>query len=102
MLVIANGPPPTDHPAEHSFDDPAARQDFEALLTVAATDDFERELKVGGLVHQFKPIVGAVGEKMFHPRPAFADRVEDRPRSGACRRRFSCPCHSRAFPRAAP
>ena len=42
-LVIANEPAPTDHPTESAFDDPATRQDFEALLTVAATDDFDHE-----------------------------------------------------------
>jgi hypothetical protein len=43
VFLIANEPAPTDLPTESSLDDPATRQDFEALLTVAATDDFDHE-----------------------------------------------------------
>ena len=46
-------------------------------------DDLDDEALERGLVHEFASIIGAVGEQVFDPRPALADRVEDDLRASA-------------------
>ncbi len=81
-FVVAHEAAPSGHPAEGALDHPTPWQDFEACLFIGAPDDFDDEVEEGGLVHELAPVIGAVGEKMLQPRPAFADRIEDH--LGAC------------------
>ena len=89
-LIVADEAPPTRHPAECSFDDPAARQNFKAPRAFTTANDLDDEIKVGGLVHQFQPVICRVCEEMLHPWPALADGVENGLRADAvgdvCRR----------------
>lgn len=84
-LVVTHEASPADHPTEAALDDPTAGQDLEPCLPFVATDDLQDEVEIGGLVHQLQPIIGAVGEEVLDPRPALADGVKDRLRSGAVR-----------------
>ena len=78
LFVVAHEAPPSGHPAEGALDDPAAWQDLESLLAVGSTNDLDGEVKVGGLVHELQPVIGAVREQVFDPRPALANAVQDR------------------------
>src|SRR5271170_615388 len=75
LLVVAHEASPTGHPAEGPFHDPATGQNLEAFLVIGSADDFDDEIEVGGLLHEFESIIGAVSEQMFHPGPASADAV---------------------------
>lgn len=46
LLVVAHEPPPPRHQAEGSLDDPAAGQDFGALLVVGSADDLDHEIQI--------------------------------------------------------
>ena len=55
-------------PCESSFDDPSARQNFEALRGVGAFDDFDRPFAHAlQRLTQFLPGIAAVSEDMAHP-----------------------------------
>src|SRR6476619_6215603 len=82
LLVVAHEAPPSGHPAEGALDDPAAWQDLESLLVVGSTNDLDDEVKVGGLVHELQPVIGAVREQVLDPGPAFANAVQDRQGAG--------------------
>jgi hypothetical protein len=71
--VVADEPPPSCHPAEGPLDDPASQQNIESRLAFDASDDFDDEIKIGGLVHELAPVVGAVGVQMLDPRPALTN-----------------------------
>src|ERR1700756_2424618 len=77
LLEIADEPSPPDQPPKRPLDDPSARQRLETWLTVDAAHDFDDKIKERGLVEQLGAIVGAVGEQMLDPRPAFADRIQN-------------------------
>src|ERR1700733_6113100 len=85
-LVVAHEPAPSDHPAESPLHDPAAWENLKSFLAVAATDDFQHELQIGGLVHQLQPIIGGVSKKMLYPWPTLADRNQGLPARLHCRR----------------
>ena len=64
-------------PGEGSFDDPAARQEFEAICGIGSLDDFEAPLAdFGERGGEFFAGIGAVGEDMAQPREAVADRCQ--------------------------
>jgi hypothetical protein len=83
LLVVADEATPPCHPAEGSFDNPAPGENVEPFGSFDPAHDFDDELQEGGLVHQLCPIISAVGEEMFDPRPALADRIEDHLSAGA-------------------
>lgn len=87
LFVIAHEAAPAHH-RSGSLDDPTAGQNVEALLAFDAAHDFDDEVQEGGFVHELGPVVGAIGEEMLDPRPAFADQ---RP---AGRRSLSATVHS--------
>jgi hypothetical protein len=89
LLVVAHEPAPSGHPSEGALDDPAAWQDLEAVLAVGSADDLDDELEVGGLVHKFEPVVGAVGEQVLHPGPPLANVVQDLLGASAVRKNAS-------------
>lgn len=74
LLVIADEAAPACHPSERAL---------EASLIIGPGNDLDDEVEVSGLVHQFRPVIGAVGEEMLHPRPSLADGVQDRLGAGA-------------------
>ena len=78
LFIIANQPSPPAHATECPLDDPAARQNLEAVLVFAAAYDLDDEVEIAGFVHEPKPIIGTLGEQMPYPRPALADAIEDR------------------------
>lgn len=82
-LVVADEATVSGQPADAALDYPAPRDHLESRFGVGTAHDLNHEVKEGGLVEQLATVVGAVGEEMFHPRPAFADSVEDRHCSGA-------------------
>ena len=64
-------------PCESSFDDPSARQNFEALRRVGAFDDFDRPFAHAfQRLAQFLPGIAAIGEDMAQPWIERADRGE--------------------------
>jgi len=73
LFVITDQSAPSDHPSEGAFYDPSARQDLEALLVIRATDHLDNEVEIAGLVHEFEPVIGTIGEEMLHPGPALAN-----------------------------
>ncbi len=77
LFVVTHEAPPSCHPSEGSLDHPASGQDLEALLVVGSPYDLNDEIEVGSLVHQLQPIIGAIGEQVLYPGPAFADAIED-------------------------
>ena len=83
LLVVAYEASPSHHPAEGAFHDPAPWQNLEPFLVIGSADDLNDEVEIGGLVHQLKAVIGAIGEEMLHPRPALADRFQDRNSTGA-------------------
>lgn len=85
LLVVAHQASPSREPTEGAFDDPTTRQHLEARLFVDAADDLDDELVEGGLIHELRAVVRAVGEQMLEPRPAFAHRVQDHLCPGAIR-----------------
>ena len=74
---------PSSHPAEGSFDHPAAWQDVEPFGSFDPANHFDNELENGGFIHQLSPVIGAVGKAMLDPGPALADRVQDHLGAGA-------------------
>ena len=64
-------------PCESSFDDPSARQNFEALRRVGAFDDFDRPFTHAlQRLAQFLAGIAAIGEDMAQPWIERADRGE--------------------------
>ncbi|MHC2296572.1 hypothetical protein ACVJBD_000778 [Rhizobium mongolense] len=55
-LVVANKAPPSCHPAEGRLDEGASRQNIEPRLAFDASDGFDDEIKIGGLVHELAPV----------------------------------------------
>jgi len=90
LLEVSDETAPSDHPAEGAFDDPPARQHPEARFAIEAAHDLDDEVEECGFVEQFGAVIGAVGEQMLDPRPAFADRVQDRLGAGAGLSEFLC------------
>ena len=65
-------------PGDGPFDDPAARQQFEALDGVGSLDDFEAPSpNFGERGTEFVPGIAAIGEDVTQPREAVADAGED-------------------------
>jgi hypothetical protein len=52
LLKDTREPAPTDHPAQGSFDDPPARQHFEARLAIDTSDNLDDEVEERRLVEQ--------------------------------------------------
>ena len=86
LLVVAHEAAPPLHPAEGSFDHPAAWQNFKALLVIRPADDLDNELQVRGLVHQLEPVVGAVGGIDASPRASERGWCRGSPGRRRCRR----------------
>jgi hypothetical protein len=60
----------SSEPREGSFDDPAARQDFEAFRRVGSLDDFDSPLAhCGQSLAQFFAGIAPIGEHMTQPCP---------------------------------
>lgn len=76
-FVIAHEAPPSDHPTEAALDHLTERQELEACLQFVAMDHLQDEVEIGGLVHPFQPVMGAVGKEVLHPRPTLADGGQD-------------------------
>lgn len=83
LLIVSDQAAPSREPSEGAFNDPTTRQHLEARLLVDPANDLDNELVEGGLVHELRTVVCAVGEQMFEPRPAFAHRVQDHLGTGA-------------------
>ena len=66
LLVIPHETSPAGHPAEGALDDPAAGQNLEAFHANQAPDDLDAEAQERCLVHEHRPVVGAVGEQVLH------------------------------------
>jgi hypothetical protein len=56
LFVIAHEASPSCHPAEGSFDDPAARQDMEAFCSFDPAKYLNGELQEGSFVHQLRSV----------------------------------------------
>lgn len=76
LLVVADEATPAGHPAEGPLHDPAPREDMKPLR-IGAPDDLDDEVEESRLVHQPRPVVARIREKMLEPRPAFPDSGED-------------------------
>lgn len=64
-------------PCKGAFDDPAARQEFEALGDVGAFDDLQVPIAdLGQCAAEFGPGIAAVGEYMAQPGKARANGLE--------------------------
>src|SRR5260370_8920345 len=98
LLVVADEATPPCHPAEGSFDNPAPGENVEPFGSFDPAHDFDDELQAGGLVHQLCPIISAVGEEMFDPRPALADRIDDHLSAGAVGHTTVRPCEHQRPP----
>ena len=83
LLVVAHQASPAREPAEGALYHPAPRQRLEARLVVDAANDLDDEVEESGLVHELRPVIGAVREQVLEPRPALADGIEDHLRAGA-------------------
>src|ERR1700738_1142566 len=83
FFVIADEAAISYEPAEAALDHPAAGNDLEPWISVGSAYDLDHEIEESRLVEESATIVGAIGEEVLHPRPALADRIEDRLRSGA-------------------
>jgi len=71
-------------PGEGSFDDPATRQDFEALGAVGSLDDLDRPLADWPqCVPEFVPRIAAIGEQVAQPGKSADDPGEHQRRSVA-------------------
>jgi hypothetical protein len=53
-----------------------------SATVIGSTDELNHEAQIGGLVHEFQPIIGAVGEQVLDPGPALAMAIEDKLRPG--------------------
>lgn len=83
LLIVSHEASPSGHPAEGSLDHPTSGEDVETFLAFDAPYDLDDEVEKLGLVHEFSPIVGAVGEQMLDPWPALCEPVEDHLSAGA-------------------
>jgi hypothetical protein len=59
-----------------------SRQNIEPRLVFDASDDFDDEIKIGGLVHELAPVVDA-DVQMLDPRPALTNGGENHLSPGA-------------------
>jgi hypothetical protein len=73
--VLAEASAPAE-PGEGALDDPAARDDFEALRGVGAFDDLDGpRADPGERRTQLRPGVAAIGEDVAKPWAGSADRI---------------------------
>src|SRR5665213_4335119 len=82
FLVIADQAAISRQPTDTALYHPPAGNDLEPRVIIGPAHDLDHEVEESRLIEKGTTIIGAIGEEVLDPRPALADRIEDR--LGSC------------------